>query len=91
MSVTPPIAYLSELYKNRKIPLLLGQAALIGSQVLLMEAPSFWVMVIARIAQGISACVIWVVGLALLCVYLLAVFAGLLLSGSLVATQCRRR
>ncbi|KAI0761685.1 MFS general substrate transporter [Trametes elegans] len=64
---TPPIAYLSELYKNRKIPLLLGEAALIGSQVLLMEAPSFWVMVLARIAQGISACVIWVVGLALLC------------------------
>ncbi|KAI0358937.1 MFS general substrate transporter [Trametes cingulata] len=64
---TPPIAFLSEMYRNRKIPLLLGQAALIGSQVLLMEAPAFWVMVLARIAQGISACVIWVVGLALIC------------------------
>lgn len=64
--VTPPIAFLSERYKNRKIPLLCGQAALIGSQVLLMEAPTFWVMVLARIAQGISACVIWVVGLALM-------------------------
>ncbi|KAL1952322.1 hypothetical protein VTO73DRAFT_1471 [Trametes versicolor] len=64
---TPPIAFLSERYKNRKIPLLCGQAALIGSQVLLMEAPTFWVMVLARIAQGISACVIWVVGLALIC------------------------
>ncbi|KAI0367508.1 MFS general substrate transporter [Pilatotrama ljubarskyi] len=65
--ITPPIAFLSEMYKNRKVPLLLGQAALIGSQVLLMEAPAFWVMVLARIAQGISACVIWVVGLALIC------------------------
>ncbi|KAH9891124.1 MFS general substrate transporter [Cubamyces lactineus] len=64
---TPPIAFLSEKYKNRKIPLLLGQAALIGSQVMLMEAPTFWVMALARIAQGISACVIWVVGLALIC------------------------
>ncbi len=64
--VTPPIAFLSERYKNRKIPLLCGQAALIGSQVLLMEAPTYWVMVLARIAQGISACVIWVVGLALM-------------------------
>ncbi|KAI0825235.1 MFS general substrate transporter [Trametes gibbosa] len=64
---TPPIAFFSEKYKNRKIPLLCGQAALIGSQVLLMEAPKFWVMVIARIAQGISASVIWVVGLALIC------------------------
>ncbi|KAJ8473714.1 hypothetical protein ONZ51_g7690 [Trametes cubensis] len=64
---TPPIAFLSEKYKNRKIPLLLGQAALIGSQVMLMEAPTFWVMALARVAQGISACVIWVVGLALIC------------------------
>ncbi|KAI0651431.1 MFS general substrate transporter [Trametes meyenii] len=64
---TPPIAFLSEKFKNRKVPLLLGQAALIGSQVLLMEAPKFWVMAVARIAQGISASVIWVVGLALIC------------------------
>ncbi|KAI0666238.1 MFS general substrate transporter [Trametes maxima] len=64
---TPPIAFLSERHKNRKVPLLLGQAALIGSQVLLMEAPKFWVMAVARIAQGISASVIWVVGLALIC------------------------
>ncbi|KAI0762569.1 MFS general substrate transporter [Fomes fomentarius] len=64
---TPPIAYLSERYKNRKIPLLCGQVALIGSQIMLMEAPMFWVMTLARVAQGISASVIWVVGLALVC------------------------
>ncbi|RPD81570.1 MFS general substrate transporter [Lentinus tigrinus ALCF2SS1-7] len=64
---TPPIAYVSEKYRNRKIPLLCGQFALIGSQIMLMEAPTFAVMVIARICQGISASVIWVVGLALVC------------------------
>ncbi|KAI0719113.1 major facilitator superfamily domain-containing protein [Cerioporus squamosus] len=64
---TPPIAYVSEKYKNRKIPLLCGQFALIWSQIMLMEAPTFAVMVVARICQGVSASVIWVVGLALVC------------------------
>ena len=32
---------------------------------MLMEAPTYAVMVVARICQGISASVIWVVGLAL--------------------------
>ena len=64
-AATPPIAYLTELYKNRRIPLLLGQVALIAAQVMFMEAPKYWVMVLARIAQGVSASVIWVVGLAL--------------------------
>ncbi|KAM5534344.1 hypothetical protein V8D89_011937 [Ganoderma adspersum] len=64
---TPPIAYLSERHKNRRIPLLCGLVALIGSQIMLMEAPTYWVMALARIAQGISGSVIWVVGLALIC------------------------
>lgn len=62
---TFPIAYFSERLKNRKIPLLGGQLSLIASQVMLMLAPTFWVMALARVAQGISASVIWVVGLAL--------------------------
>ncbi|KAI0757424.1 MFS general substrate transporter [Daedaleopsis nitida] len=64
---TFPIAYLSERFMNRKIPLLLGQLSLIGSQIMLMEAPTYWVMALARVCQGISASVIWVVGLALVC------------------------
>ncbi|KAH9927461.1 MFS general substrate transporter [Epithele typhae] len=64
---TPPIAHLTELYKNRRTPLLLGQGALIAAQIMLMEAPKYWLMVLARIAQGVSASVIWVVGLALVC------------------------
>ncbi|EPQ61048.1 MFS general substrate transporter [Gloeophyllum trabeum ATCC 11539] len=40
---------------------------LMGSQVLLMEAPAYWVMCLARIIQGVSSSVVWVAGLALLC------------------------
>ena len=35
---------------------------------MLMEAPTYWVMVLARVIQGVSSSIIWVVGLALLCV-----------------------
>ncbi|OCH84423.1 MFS general substrate transporter [Obba rivulosa] len=64
---TPPIAFLSERYNNRRIPFLLGQIALIGAQIMLMEAPTYWMMALARIIQGISSSVVWVVGLALIC------------------------
>ncbi|KAL4265134.1 Major Facilitator Superfamily Vesicular Transporter [Pleurotus pulmonarius] len=37
------------------------------SQVMLMEAPNYLAMVVARLLQGLSSSVIWVVGLALLC------------------------
>ncbi|KAI0072812.1 MFS general substrate transporter [Panus rudis PR-1116 ss-1] len=66
-TATPPIAALSEHYSARYWPLLSGQIFLIGSQIMMMEAPSYWLMVIARIIQGISSTIISVVGLALLC------------------------
>lgn len=65
-AATPFIAALSEKYQNRKYPLIAGQVILIASQILLMEAPKYWVMVVARLVQGISSSMIWVVGLALL-------------------------
>ena len=65
-SVTPPIAFLTEHYENRRIPLIVGQTALIGAQIMLMEAPAYWLMVVARITQGISSAVVWTVALALL-------------------------
>ncbi|KAI0935830.1 hypothetical protein AcW1_000241 [Taiwanofungus camphoratus] len=67
VAFTPPIAHFSERYNSRRIPLLAGQVALVGAQIMLMEAPKYWVMVLARIIQGISSSVVWVVGLALLC------------------------
>ncbi|KAA1468388.1 MFS general substrate transporter [Dentipellis sp. KUC8613] len=64
---TPPIAWYSERYNTRQMPLLLGLISLIGSQIMLMEAPSYWVMACARVIQGISSSMVWVVALALLC------------------------
>ena len=56
----------AEGWSSRQMPLLIGQLALIGSQILLMLAPNYPLMCIARVFQGISSSVIWVVGLALL-------------------------
>ncbi|EGO02763.1 hypothetical protein SERLA73DRAFT_176125 [Serpula lacrymans var. lacrymans S7.3] len=64
---TIPIAIYSEHYSARRIPLIIGLITLLGAQVMLMEAPSYWVMCLARIVQGISSSMVWIVGLALLC------------------------
>ncbi|KAF8528042.1 MFS general substrate transporter [Hysterangium stoloniferum] len=64
---TPPIAYLSERYNSRRMPLLLGLLTLIGSQILFMLAPYYWPLVLARVIQGVSSTVVWTVGLALVC------------------------
>jgi DHA1 family solute carrier family 18 vesicular amine transporter 1/2 len=57
---------ISERYSFRQPPLLFGLLLLIASQIIFMEAPHYWVMVIARVLQGCSATIVWVVGLALL-------------------------
>ncbi|KAG1749671.1 major facilitator superfamily domain-containing protein [Suillus paluster] len=64
---TIPIAMYSERYAMRRIPLIFGLIALIASQVMFMEAPNYAVMAIARVLQGISSSMVWIVGLALLC------------------------
>ncbi|KJA29370.1 hypothetical protein HYPSUDRAFT_32786 [Hypholoma sublateritium FD-334 SS-4] len=64
---TIPIALLSERYNSRQQPLVLGLVILTGSQIMLMEAPNYPVMCIARILQGVGSSMVWVVGLALLC------------------------
>lgn len=57
---------LSERYNNRRIPLIVGLLALVGSQIMFMEAPTYWVLCLARVLQGISSSAVWIVGLALL-------------------------
>ncbi|KAJ7693534.1 MFS general substrate transporter [Mycena rosella] len=64
---TIPIAMLSERYNTRRSPLLAGLVLIVGSQIMLMEAPNFAVMCVARVLQGIGSTMVWVVGLALLC------------------------
>ncbi|KAI9572634.1 MFS general substrate transporter [Boletus coccyginus] len=64
---TLPITIFAEKNPSRRLPLLTGLLALLGAQVLLMEAPNYAIMAIARVLQGISSSMIWIVGLALLC------------------------
>ncbi|KAJ8594895.1 MFS general substrate transporter [Rhizopogon salebrosus TDB-379] len=64
---TIPIAIFSERYSSRRVPLVFGLIALLGSQVIFMEAPNFAIMALARVLQGISSSMVWIVGLALLC------------------------
>ncbi|KAF5377253.1 hypothetical protein D9615_006365 [Tricholomella constricta] len=64
---TIPIAVFSESYSMRRTPLIIGLVILLGSQVMLMEAPIYAVMCIARVLQGVGSSMVWVVGLALLC------------------------
>ncbi|XP_006454567.1 hypothetical protein AGABI2DRAFT_214792, partial [Agaricus bisporus var. bisporus H97] len=64
---TIPIALWSEHYNARKYPMIFGLFALAGSQIMFMEAPTYAVMCVARVIQGISSSIVWVVGLAFLC------------------------
>jgi DHA1 family solute carrier family 18 vesicular amine transporter 1/2 len=63
---TPPLAMLSERYANRRVPLILGLITLIGSQIMFMEAPTYWLLCLARVLQGISSSAVWCAGFALL-------------------------
>ena len=65
-SATFPVAMLSERYNARQAPLVLGIILLVGSLIMLMEAPVFWLMVLARVLQGVGSTFVWVIGLALL-------------------------
>ncbi|KAJ4485521.1 MFS general substrate transporter [Lentinula aciculospora] len=67
LAATIPVAMFSERYGARKAPLVIGILILIGAQVMLMEAPFYWLMCLARILQGVGSTMVWVVGLALLC------------------------
>jgi MFS family permease len=57
---------LSERYEARQSPLVLGVIILVGSQIMLMEAPVYWLMILARVLQGVGSTMVWVVGLALM-------------------------
>jgi len=64
--VTAPIAgYLADRFNSRKGPLLLGLVALVASTAMFCASSSIALLTIARLLQGMSAAVIWTVGLAL--------------------------
>ncbi|KAF8874067.1 major facilitator superfamily domain-containing protein [Mucidula mucida] len=84
------VSMFAETYKSRQVPLLVGNTILIGSQIMFMEAPVYWVMCLARALQGIGSTMVWVVGLALICDVtpeaLVGRQLGLALSGLTVGT-----
>ncbi|KAK0457168.1 MFS general substrate transporter [Desarmillaria tabescens] len=62
-----PVALWSEAYNTRRLPYITGVLTLIVSQIMFMEAPSYWVMCFARCLQGAGNYTRLVVGSALLC------------------------
>lgn len=65
--VTAPLwGWLADRLSSRRTPMLLGLLALAGATVMLCLGRSIGVIAVGRVLQGMSAAVIWVVGLALL-------------------------
>lgn len=65
--VTAPVCgWLADRSSSRRTPLLLGLLALAGSTVMLCVGRNIGVIAAGRVLQGMSAAVVWVVGLALL-------------------------
>ena len=62
---SPVAGILADRVSTRQAPFLLGIAALIGSTILLFMGKSVAVLVVARVLQGVSAAVVWTVGLAM--------------------------
>lgn len=63
---TPVFGSLSDRYKTRKIPMILGQMLLALSTLMFAFAQNFATCLVARFLQGIAGAATWVVGLAML-------------------------
>ncbi|CAF9934449.1 MAG: hypothetical protein ALECFALPRED_005951 [Alectoria fallacina] len=58
--------YLADHTPSRRLPLLIGLFALLGSTLLLCLGRTLTLLIIGRLLQGLSAAIVWTVGLALL-------------------------
>jgi MFS transporter, DHA1 family, solute carrier family 18 (vesicular amine transporter), member 1/2 len=63
---TPIFGSLSDIYKTRKVPMLLGQIILAASTLMFAFAHNFSICLVARFLQGIAGAATWVVGMAML-------------------------
>lgn len=63
---SPITGLLADRWGTRQLPFLLGLAALFVATVLLAIGQTMLALIVARALQGLSAAVVWVVGLALL-------------------------
>ncbi|KAH7918125.1 MFS general substrate transporter [Leucogyrophana mollusca] len=64
---TPMVAMVSERMHSRRGVMIAGLFSLLASQLVLMEASSFWVMCLGRFFEGISSSIILTIGLSLIC------------------------
>ncbi|KAI9682939.1 MAG: hypothetical protein M1829_006375 [Trizodia sp. TS-e1964] len=62
---SPIVGYSADHSSSRRLPLLIGLLALTGSTVMLCFGRTIAAMAAARVLQGVSASIVWVVGLAL--------------------------
>ena len=63
---SPPAGIIADKLPTRQLPFLVGLVALLLATLMLFLGQSVPVLVLARIFQGISAAVVWTIGLALL-------------------------
>lgn len=64
---TFPVAFFFHRYPFRRGPLIAAVLLMEGSFVMFMLANPYWCMIISRFLQGACSCVVWSVGLALIC------------------------
>ncbi|KAJ2699027.1 hypothetical protein FB645_005458 [Coemansia sp. IMI 203386] len=62
----PVSAYISDRWKIRKWPMIIGLIGLGATSVFFAFADAFWELVVARLAQGISSGITWAVGLGMI-------------------------
>ena len=60
-----PAGWIADRTSSRRLPFLVGLSALLAATILLGFGTSIPVLVLARVLQGISAAVVWTVGLAM--------------------------
>lgn len=63
---SPIVGWYADCTTSRRLPLLLGLLALAGSTLLLCLGKTIALFIVGRLLQGLSASVVWSVGLALL-------------------------
>ncbi|KAM0804406.1 major facilitator superfamily domain-containing protein [Usnea florida] len=66
VGASPICGYLADHSPSRRLPLLIGLLALLGSTLLLCLGTTLALLIVGRLLQGFSAAVVWTVGLALL-------------------------
>lgn len=60
-----PAGIIADKLPARRLPFLIGLLALLGATILLYAGQSLAVLVLARVLQGVSAAVVWTIGLAM--------------------------